>query len=98
MKVVIDTNVLLATIRKQNFAFIREEFEWTLSTEILFEYEEKLTEFYSVETAVLVLGWEYWKMPPMFFFKRPPFVGDWLLTTLTTTSFPTLLLAQTQTI
>lgn len=62
MRIVIDTNVLLATIGKKNFerfvyeAFKEEQFEWVVSTEILKEYEEMLIDFYSVETAGLVLG------------------------------------------
>lgn len=62
MKVVIDTNVLRLTIKKTNFerfiydAFKDEAFDWVVSTEILEEYEEKLIEFYSTQTADLVLG------------------------------------------
>jgi uncharacterized protein len=62
MKVVIDTNVLRLTIKKTNFerfiydAFKDEAFDWIVSTEILEEYEEKLIEFYSTQTANLVLG------------------------------------------
>lgn len=62
MRVVLDTNILRLTIKKGNFerfiydAFKAESFDWVLSTEILNEYEEKLTEFYSVQTADLVLG------------------------------------------
>lgn len=62
MKVVIDTNVLRLSIKKGNLerfiydAFKAETFEWIVSTEILSEYEEKLTEFYSTQTANLVLG------------------------------------------
>jgi uncharacterized protein len=62
MRVVIDTNVLRLIIKKGNFerfiydAFKAEIFEWIVSTEILEEYEEKLIEFYSVQTADLVLG------------------------------------------
>jgi putative PIN family toxin of toxin-antitoxin system len=62
MKVVIDTNVLRLTIKKGNFerfiydAFKNEEFIWVVSTEILHEYEEKLIEFYSVQTADLILS------------------------------------------
>ena len=62
MRVVIDTNVLRTTIRKGNFerfiydAFKAEVFEWVVSTEILNEYHEKLTEFYSSETADLILN------------------------------------------
>ena len=62
MRVVIDTNVLRLTIKKTNFerfiynAFKNEAFDWVVSTEILAEYEEKLIEFYSTQTADLVLG------------------------------------------
>jgi putative PIN family toxin of toxin-antitoxin system len=62
MRVVIDTNILRLTIKKGNFerfiydAFKLEAFEWIVSTEILNEYEEKLIEFYSVQTADLILG------------------------------------------
>ena len=61
MKVVIDTNVLRLTIKKGNFerfiydAFKLETFEWVVSNEMSNEYEEKLIEFYSVQTADLVL-------------------------------------------
>ena len=62
MRVIIDTNVLRLTIKKTNFerfiydAFKVEAFDWVVSTEILKEYEEKLIEFYSTQTADLVLG------------------------------------------
>jgi len=62
MRVVIDTNVLRTTIKKGNFerfiydAFKSEAFDWVVSTEILNEYYEKLTDFYSSETADLVLN------------------------------------------
>jgi uncharacterized protein len=62
MKVVIDTNVLRATINRKNFeffiyeAFIQRKFEWVVSTEILAEYEEMLIEFYSIDTANFILG------------------------------------------
>ena len=62
MRVVIDTNVIRLTIKKTNFerfiynAFKSEAFDWVVSTEILAEYEEKLIEFYSTQTADLVLG------------------------------------------
>ncbi len=36
-------------------AFESELFDWVVSTEILNEYEEKLTDFYSSKTANLVL-------------------------------------------
>lgn len=62
MRVVIDTNVLRMTLKKGNFerfiydAFKAETFEWVVSTEILNEYYEKLSDFYSSETADLVLN------------------------------------------
>ncbi|GAB3505447.1 hypothetical protein GCM10027341_37100 [Spirosoma knui] len=59
--VVIDTNVLIATINRSNTeffiyeAFAAKKFTWVVSTEILNEYAEKLTEFYSSNTADYVL-------------------------------------------
>jgi putative PIN family toxin of toxin-antitoxin system len=61
MRVVIDTNCLIASIPKssENFwlylAFRDKSFVWVVSTEILNEYFEKLSEFYSPETAEVVL-------------------------------------------
>lgn len=61
MKVVIDTNVLIATINRKNFeffiytAFANKQFEWVVSTEILLEYAEKIADFYSLETADFVI-------------------------------------------
>lgn len=61
MKVVIDTNCLIVSIPRQNpeywlyEAFRAEVFEWVVSNEILHEYEEQLSSFYSSETADLVL-------------------------------------------
>ncbi|MEZ0486038.1 PIN domain-containing protein [Fibrella aquatica] len=60
-KVVIDTNVLLTTVNRANpeffiyEAFLAKKFDWAVSTEILIEYEEILTNFYSASTANLVL-------------------------------------------
>lgn len=60
-KVVIDTNVLRTTINRKNFeffiyeAFRDKKFDWVVSTEILNEYEEKLTEFYNPQTADFIL-------------------------------------------
>ncbi len=60
-KLVIDTNVLLKTINRNNFeffiykSFIDQKFDWVLSNEILTEYEEVLSNFYSTKTANLVL-------------------------------------------
>jgi uncharacterized protein len=61
MKVVIDTNVLLATINRKNFeffiyqSFALKKFDWVVSTEILLEYAEKIAEFYSVEMADYII-------------------------------------------
>ncbi|MCF2490181.1 putative toxin-antitoxin system toxin component, PIN family [Dyadobacter sp. CY347] len=61
LSVVIDTNVLIKTIKRTNFEFFlyqsfeAEAFDWIVSTSVLDEYEEKLTEFYSQKTAQLVL-------------------------------------------
>lgn len=60
-KLVIDTNVLITTIYRKNpeFAiyqsFEKKDFDWIVSTEILTEYAEQLTDFYSEATAHLVL-------------------------------------------
>jgi uncharacterized protein len=59
--VVIITNVLLTTINRNNAeffiydAFRDKRFNWVVNTEILAEYEEMLTDFYSTLTANLVL-------------------------------------------
>lgn len=61
MKVVIDTNCLIASIPRQNpeywlyEAFRAEKFDWVVSNEILHEYEEQLSDFYSPHTADPVL-------------------------------------------
>lgn len=61
MRVVIDTNCLLASIPPQspNYwlykVFEEEKIEWVVSNEIIAEYEEKLIERYSENTANLVL-------------------------------------------
>ena len=60
MRVVIDTNCLIASIPKNGtafwlyLAFRDEEFTWVISTDILNEYYEQLSEFYSPETAEIV--------------------------------------------
>ena len=57
MKVVIDTNCLLASIPPKNpeywlsLSFRRKDFDWVISNEILLEYEEIITDFYSPKTA-----------------------------------------------
>ena len=62
MKVVIDTNCLLASIppKSEHYwlykAFESEVFEWVVGNEILSEYEEKIAERYSQNTADLVLS------------------------------------------
>jgi putative PIN family toxin of toxin-antitoxin system len=59
-KVVIDTNVLITTINRKNpefeiyKSFENKLFEWVVSTEILAEYDEKLSDFYSKTTSNLV--------------------------------------------
>lgn len=60
-KLVIDTNALITTINRRNpeyiiyQAFERKLFNWIVSTEVLAEYAEKLTGFYSETTADFVL-------------------------------------------
>ena len=60
MRVVIDTNCLIASIppRGEYYwlyeAFEAEKFEWLISNEILTEYMEKLADLYSDQTAHLV--------------------------------------------
>ncbi|MCU0325417.1 MAG: PIN domain-containing protein [Spirosomaceae bacterium] len=61
MRVVIDTNCLIASIpsKSEDFwlylAFINKDFIWVVSTDILNEYHEKLSEFYNSKTADIVL-------------------------------------------
>lgn len=61
MRVIIDTNCLLASIPPKSIhywlyqSFENEEFEWVVSNEILTEYEEKIVERYSKKTADVVL-------------------------------------------
>ena len=61
MRVVIDTNCLLASIppRSPSYAlykeFVAERFTWAVSNEILTEYAEQLTAMYSPATTDLVL-------------------------------------------
>lgn len=62
MRIVVDTNCLIASIpsKSEHFwlyrAFMAEAFEWVVSNEILAEYEEQLALFYSERTAHLVLN------------------------------------------
>ncbi len=61
MRVVIDTNCLVASIPKSGagywlyLAFRAKKFTWVVSTEILNEYFEILSNFYSPETAEIVM-------------------------------------------
>lgn len=62
MRAVIDTNCLIASIPKHNpeywlyRAFREGVFDWVISNEILTEYEEKLADFYSTQTANIVIN------------------------------------------
>lgn len=57
IRVVLDTNVVLSALsRKLNYRdilrrAINGEFQWCVSTEILLEYEEKITNFFGEEIA-----------------------------------------------
>ena len=61
MKVVIDTNCLIASIPRSGEhywlyrAFVAREFDWIVSHEIVTEYEEKLGEFYAPSLAQNVM-------------------------------------------
>lgn len=58
---VIDTNVLITTINRSNpefsiyEAFENKSFDWIVSTDVLAEYAEQITSFYSEFTANFVL-------------------------------------------
>ena len=60
MNVIIDTNCLLASIPPKNpeywlyRAFRQKTFNWVISNEIMLEYEEQISKFYSPNTADLV--------------------------------------------
>ena len=62
LKIVLDTNGLLRSIsRRSNYAIILEKlyegaYELYLTNDILLEYEEKITEIFSIETAELIIG------------------------------------------
>jgi uncharacterized protein len=62
LKVVLDTNALLRLIsRKSSFAIILNklfegDFELYVTTEILLEYEEKISSIFSKETSELILA------------------------------------------
>jgi predicted nucleic acid-binding protein len=86
MRVVIDTNCLLASIPPKGAyywlyeAFEQERFEWDISNEILTEYDEKISERYSSRTAHLVLtvltfAYLYNKFVPHFCSIYPNILG-----------------------
>jgi putative PIN family toxin of toxin-antitoxin system len=62
LKVVLDTNALLRCIsRRSPFATVLEKlfensYELHITNDILFEYEEKISETFSKETAELIIG------------------------------------------
>jgi uncharacterized protein len=62
MRAIIDTNCLIASIPSKNpeywlyKAFRGKAFDWVIGTEILLEYEEVVSDFYSPHTADLVLN------------------------------------------
>ena len=62
MRIVLDTNCLIAAVPAESAhkwlydAFVEEQFEWAVSTEILDEYAEKLGEFFSGAVADYVLN------------------------------------------
>ena len=62
LRIVLDTNALLRTIsRRSVYAVILDKlsenaFELYLSNDILMEYEEKITEIFSADTAELIIG------------------------------------------
>jgi len=62
MKVVVDTNCLLRFLPKKSIyrylwdAFLRGEFDLCYTTEILAEYEEVFSSFYSPKAAEFVIG------------------------------------------
>lgn len=62
LKVVIDTNAILRCISTRSvFSIVLDElyngnFELYITNDILFEYEEKITEVFSKETLELLLG------------------------------------------
>lgn len=61
-KVVLDTNALLRCIsRKSSFSIVLQklyenEYELNVTTDILLEYEEKISEIFSQETAELLIA------------------------------------------
>ena len=62
LKIVLDTNVLLRSIsRRSAYAIIQDKiyenaFEVYITNDILLEYEEKISDIFSSETAELIIG------------------------------------------
>jgi putative PIN family toxin of toxin-antitoxin system len=62
LKIVLDTNALLRSIsRRSSFAIVLDklydgDYELWVSNDILLEYEEKISDIFSGETAELILG------------------------------------------
>lgn len=62
LKIVLDTNVLLRSVsRRSAYAIILDKlyenaFEIYITNDILLEYEEKITDIFSNETAELIIG------------------------------------------
>lgn len=62
LKIVLDTNVLLRSIsRRSVYAIIMDKlyenaFELYITNDILLEYEEKISDIFSKETAELIIG------------------------------------------
>jgi uncharacterized protein len=62
IKVVLDTNALLRSVsRRSTFAIVLDKlyensYELYITNEISFEYEEKIVDIFSKETAELILG------------------------------------------
>jgi putative PIN family toxin of toxin-antitoxin system len=62
LKIVIDTNIIVRAVSGRSLtsfvfdALLRQEFILCLSTEMLLEYEEKLSQIYDTETAELVIS------------------------------------------
>ena len=80
LRVVIDTNCLRASIPPKSpfyqlyLDFKAGKFEWFVSTEILLEYEEILTQTYSENTALLVIN--QLAIAPNVVFAEPAFRWD----------------------
>lgn len=62
VKIVLDTNALLRSISHRSIYAVvldklyENEYELYITSEILLEYEEKITEIFSKETAELIMG------------------------------------------